>query len=162
MKEPHPIDILASELLGEPLDGVAIEHLADRELGEQARRRHAARNRLGGRDPPPDRRRGDAAQLADRARQLAALEGLPMTILYLILPLALLLAGGAVAAFVWTVRSGQLDDVDTPPRRILFDDPVSPAAPGHGLSGASGSRTATVMLHPPPHAGHIPHRPRRG
>ncbi|MEO7731916.1 MAG: cbb3-type cytochrome oxidase assembly protein CcoS [Kofleriaceae bacterium] len=45
-----------------------------------------------------------------------------MTMLYLILPLALLLAGTAVAAFIWTVRSGQLDDVDTPPRRILFDD----------------------------------------
>lgn len=45
-----------------------------------------------------------------------------MSILYLILPLALILAGVAVGAFVWTVRSGQLDDVDTPPRRILFDD----------------------------------------
>jgi cbb3-type cytochrome oxidase maturation protein len=42
--------------------------------------------------------------------------------LYIVLPLALFIAGGAVAAFVWTVRSGQLDDVDTPPRRILFDD----------------------------------------
>ena len=45
-----------------------------------------------------------------------------MTVLYLILPLALLFAGAAVAAFAWTVHSGQLDDVDTPPRRILFDD----------------------------------------
>jgi cbb3-type cytochrome oxidase maturation protein len=45
-----------------------------------------------------------------------------MTILYLILPLALVFASGAVAAFAWAVRSGQLDDVDTPPRRILFDD----------------------------------------
>ena len=45
-----------------------------------------------------------------------------MTVLYLVLPLALLLAGAAVAAFAWTVRSGQLDDVDTPPRRILFED----------------------------------------
>lgn len=45
-----------------------------------------------------------------------------MSILYLILPLALVLAAVAVGAFVWTVRSGQLDDVDTPPRRILFDD----------------------------------------
>jgi cbb3-type cytochrome oxidase maturation protein len=34
----------------------------------------------------------------------------------------LLVAAGAVIAFVWTVRSGQLDDVETPPRRILFDD----------------------------------------
>ena len=45
-----------------------------------------------------------------------------MTILYLILPLALLFAAAAVTAFAWTVRSGQLDDVDTPPRRILFED----------------------------------------
>ena len=53
-----------------------------------------------------------------------------MTALYIILPLALLVAGGAVAAFAWTVRSGQLDDVDTPPRRILFDDePLRKAKP---------------------------------
>ncbi len=45
-----------------------------------------------------------------------------MTVLYVVLPLALLVAGAAVGAFMWTVRSGQLDDVDTPPRRILFDD----------------------------------------
>lgn len=45
-----------------------------------------------------------------------------MSVLYIVLPLALLIAGGAVAAFTWTVKSGQLDDVDTPPRRILFDD----------------------------------------
>jgi cbb3-type cytochrome oxidase maturation protein len=45
-----------------------------------------------------------------------------MTALYIVLPLALLIATGAVLAFAWVVRSGQLDDVDTPPRRILFDD----------------------------------------
>jgi cbb3-type cytochrome oxidase maturation protein len=45
-----------------------------------------------------------------------------MTALYLVLPLALLIAGGAVLAFAWVVRSGQLDDVDTPPLRMLFDD----------------------------------------
>ena len=45
-----------------------------------------------------------------------------MTALYVVLPLALLIAGVAVLAFVWVVRSGQLDDVDTPPRRILFED----------------------------------------
>jgi cbb3-type cytochrome oxidase maturation protein len=51
-----------------------------------------------------------------------------MTILYLILPLALVFACGAVVAFAWVVRSGQLDDVDTPPRRILFED-EGPARP---------------------------------
>jgi len=68
-----------------------------------------------------------------------------MSILYLILPLALLFAGAAVAAFAWTVRSGQLDDVETPPRRILFDDeraelarhggPAAPTAQGGAGSG---------------------------
>ncbi|MEO8699453.1 MAG: cbb3-type cytochrome oxidase assembly protein CcoS [Kofleriaceae bacterium] len=50
-----------------------------------------------------------------------------MPVQYLILALALSGAGVAVAAFAWVVRSGQLDDIDTPPRRILFDDP--PAKP---------------------------------
>lgn len=45
-----------------------------------------------------------------------------MNALYLILPLALLIAAGAVAAFAWSVRDGQLDDLDTPPRRALDDD----------------------------------------
>ena len=45
-----------------------------------------------------------------------------MSVLFVIMPLAILGAAGAVAAFVWTVRSGQLDDLDTPPRRVLFDD----------------------------------------
>jgi cbb3-type cytochrome oxidase maturation protein len=63
-----------------------------------------------------------------------------MTVLYLILPLALLFASGAVAAFAWTVRSGQLDDVDTPPRRILFEDERARIAPG----AASGADDAPV------------------
>ncbi len=53
-----------------------------------------------------------------------------MSALYLVIPLALLVAGMAVAAFIWVVRSGQLDDVDTPARRILFDDQASRPKPG--------------------------------
>lgn len=45
-----------------------------------------------------------------------------MVVLYIALPLALLLAATAVAAFVWSVHNGQFDDVDTPACRILFDD----------------------------------------
>ncbi|MBP6630416.1 MAG: cbb3-type cytochrome oxidase assembly protein CcoS [Kofleriaceae bacterium] len=45
-----------------------------------------------------------------------------MIALYIVLPLALIVVLGAVAAFAWSVRSGQLDDLDTPPRRVLLDD----------------------------------------
>jgi cbb3-type cytochrome oxidase maturation protein len=45
-----------------------------------------------------------------------------VSILYLLLPLMLLIAAGAVGAFVWAARRGQLDDLDTPPLRMLLDD----------------------------------------
>jgi cbb3-type cytochrome oxidase maturation protein len=45
-----------------------------------------------------------------------------MTILYLILPLAILLAIAALAGFIWAVRQGQFDDLDTPALRVMTDD----------------------------------------
>lgn len=45
-----------------------------------------------------------------------------MSVLYIALPVALVLAVIAVVAFVVQVRSGQFDDLETPPRRMLFDD----------------------------------------
>lgn len=45
-----------------------------------------------------------------------------MNSVFLLIPLALMLLGVAVAAFVWAVRAGQFDDLDTPATRILFDD----------------------------------------
>jgi cbb3-type cytochrome oxidase maturation protein len=47
-----------------------------------------------------------------------------MNIVLLLLPLALLLAGGFVVAFVWGIRYGQYDDVETPAHRILLEDDV--------------------------------------
>jgi cbb3-type cytochrome oxidase maturation protein len=49
-----------------------------------------------------------------------------MSILYLLIPLALLLLAGAVWAFFWAVGSGQFDDLDTPAVRILMDDDEKP------------------------------------
>ncbi|MEJ2630406.1 MAG: cbb3-type cytochrome oxidase assembly protein CcoS [Acidihalobacter sp.] len=54
-----------------------------------------------------------------------------MSVLYLLLPLALLLGIVAIVAFVWTVRSGQYDDLDGPPQRMLMDDD-DPRLPGRG------------------------------
>ena len=45
-----------------------------------------------------------------------------MSVLYVALPIALLIALAAVAAFIYQVRDGQFDDLETPPRRLLFDD----------------------------------------
>ena len=45
-----------------------------------------------------------------------------MKMIFLVLPLALLLAGVAVAAFMWAARRGQFDDLDTPAQRMLHDD----------------------------------------
>jgi cbb3-type cytochrome oxidase maturation protein len=45
-----------------------------------------------------------------------------MNMIYLVLPLALLLAGAAVAAFMWAARRGQFDDLETPAQRMLHDD----------------------------------------
>lgn len=45
-----------------------------------------------------------------------------MTVLYVLVPLALLIAGSAVIAFLWAAKSGQLDDLETPALRVLQDD----------------------------------------
>jgi cbb3-type cytochrome oxidase maturation protein len=43
------------------------------------------------------------------------------SLLYLI-PVALLLGGLGLAAFIWSLRSGQYDDLEGAAHRILFDD----------------------------------------
>jgi cbb3-type cytochrome oxidase maturation protein len=45
-----------------------------------------------------------------------------MNVVFVLLPLALIIAGVMLALFIWAVRSGQYDDLETPAVRILFDD----------------------------------------
>lgn len=45
-----------------------------------------------------------------------------MNILLALIPISLLLLGAAIWAFVWAVKQGQYDDLDTPPLDILVDD----------------------------------------
>lgn len=42
--------------------------------------------------------------------------------MYLLIGCSLTLALGFLAAFIWSVKSGQMDDDYTPGVRILFDD----------------------------------------
>lgn len=59
-----------------------------------------------------------------------------MSILYLLIPLALLLAGSALAAFIWAARSGQYDDVDSAAIRAVVDDDGDGRRPEHPPHGA--------------------------
>jgi cbb3-type cytochrome oxidase maturation protein len=45
-----------------------------------------------------------------------------MSVLYLLVPLALVVVAIAVAAYVWAARKGQFDDLKTPAMRVLHDD----------------------------------------
>ncbi|MES2305542.1 MAG: cbb3-type cytochrome oxidase assembly protein CcoS [Gemmatimonadota bacterium] len=45
-----------------------------------------------------------------------------MSVLFLVVPLALVLVALAVGAFLWSSRSGQFDDLDTPALRVLHDE----------------------------------------
>jgi cbb3-type cytochrome oxidase maturation protein len=49
-----------------------------------------------------------------------------VTVIYIVLPLAILIAAVAVVAFAWAARKGQFDDLETPAHRMLIDDdPIS-------------------------------------
>lgn len=68
-----------------------------------------------------------------------------MSVLWVALPVALALAAAAVAAFLWAVRSGQLDDVETPAVRMLFDDAPrrTPDEPADESRGAAAKPPAS-------------------
>jgi len=52
-----------------------------------------------------------------------------MDVLLLLIPLSVALVFGIGAAFWWSVRSGQFDDLEGPAHRILDDDDASDAIP---------------------------------
>lgn len=45
-----------------------------------------------------------------------------MTVLFVVLPLAVILSALAALAFVWATRRGQFDDLTTPAIRLLTDE----------------------------------------
>lgn len=45
-----------------------------------------------------------------------------MEIVYVLLPLSLVLALLGLGGYLWSVKSGQYEDVETPQIRMLFDD----------------------------------------
>jgi len=72
-----------------------------------------------------------------------------VSILYLLIPLAVGLMAIAIAFFLWTVRTGQYDDLEGPAHRILMDDD-DPMIPGNArpkkkvekpIPSATGTKT---------------------
>ena len=47
-----------------------------------------------------------------------------MNVLIFLIPIALVLGGVGLAAFFWSLRSGQYDDLDGAAERILLDDDI--------------------------------------
>lgn len=45
-----------------------------------------------------------------------------MSVIFLLMPLALLLGFGFLAGFIWMVRDGQCEDLETPAHRILLEE----------------------------------------
>jgi cbb3-type cytochrome oxidase maturation protein len=52
-----------------------------------------------------------------------------MSVLFVLVPLAILLVAIFVGAYVWSTRSGQFDDLTTPAMRALHDDSSAPSEP---------------------------------
>lgn len=49
-----------------------------------------------------------------------------MSVIIVLVIISVLVAGGFLAAFIWSVKKGQYDDDYTPSVRMLFDDTISP------------------------------------
>ena len=45
-----------------------------------------------------------------------------MTILYVIIPIAVILVSSFVIFFLWAVKEEQFDDLETPAHKMLIDD----------------------------------------
>jgi len=48
-----------------------------------------------------------------------------MSVIIVLIAVSILVAGGFLAAFLWSVKDGQYDDDYTPSVRMLFDDKPS-------------------------------------
>lgn len=65
-----------------------------------------------------------------------------MSIIYIVLPLALVIVLAGIVAFVWATRRGQYDDLETPALRVLHDD-VTARGPEVADGTARGAGAAT-------------------
>jgi len=77
-----------------------------------------------------------------------------MSVLFVLVPVALLVVLAAVIAFAWAARRGQFDDMTTPAIRAILDDGAGGAAP-HDVERPRppGVPNAPPMKYPEPEEG---------
>ena len=68
-----------------------------------------------------------------------------MTNLLMLIPVALMLGGIGLVAFLWALKSGQFDDLDGAAHRILFEDDDLPPTPAQKAEPAAPSAVPPVQ-----------------
>ena len=53
-----------------------------------------------------------------------------MDVLVYLIPIAIILGLAGLGAFLWSLKSGQFEDMEGSANRILFDDDDMPSKPG--------------------------------
>ena len=68
-----------------------------------------------------------------------------MSVIFLVLPLALILAGAFLALFFWALRGGQFDDLETPAVRLALEErAASVSAPAGSAERGRRSEVGVV------------------
>jgi cbb3-type cytochrome oxidase maturation protein len=67
-----------------------------------------------------------------------------MSVVYIVVPLALIVVLAAVLAFTWAARRGQFDDMTTPALRALQDDAHEERSAPNGAAIDADERPAKV------------------
>lgn len=63
-----------------------------------------------------------------------------MSVILVLIPVSVIVAGGFLAAFIWAVRSGQYEDTCTPSMRLLTEDPPPAASQAANSTEEPASR----------------------
>ncbi|AQG78911.1 cbb3-type cytochrome oxidase assembly protein CcoS [Spirosoma montaniterrae] len=67
-----------------------------------------------------------------------------MSVIFFMIGISLLMALGFLGAFIWSMRTGQQDDLYTPSLRMLLDDTV-PEEPVNQLSMEPKNTSANTL-----------------
>jgi cbb3-type cytochrome oxidase maturation protein len=70
-----------------------------------------------------------------------------MTIILFLLVVSLTVAAGGLAFFLWSLRTGQYDDLDGAANRILFDDGAVPERVAQASTARSGKASSLRERH---------------